>query len=156
MVKYLNSVKNRLIVFCLVESYKANGGGSEIDYNDSMHLENHDYIIDGPSEQLVTRRRQFSNQPSLQYFDIDSLSQSSLSPVNSNASFRDSILRRLPSNISFSEQTRYHDNSNGVLQQLSDSEASSDENESHSDSEICSESTGGCGTGCGQCLWTSL
>ena len=39
-----------------------------------------------------------------------------------------------------------------VVQQLSDSEVSSDDNESHSDSEISSERTSGCDTGCGKCV----
>ena len=108
-----------------------------------MHLENHDYFIDSPSDQHIrsVTRRTSSNQSlrSLQRFDIDSLSQSSLSPIY------DSLLRRPPSNLSISDPPSCCDR-DSVVQQLSDSEVSSDDNESYSDSEFSSESTGGCGT----------
>jgi hypothetical protein len=130
--------------FCVVRvgSYKANGGGKEIDdYLTSLSL---DYeLIDSPPDQSLPVRRRYSSQPSAQHVPINnSSSQSSLGPESLNSTPYQSILQRPHSTPSLISEVPSIANST-VMPDLSSSETSSDD-EIQSDAELASSSKGGC------------
>ena len=128
--------------FCVVRvgSYKANGGGREID--DYLTSLSFDYnVIDSLPDQPLPVRRRYSSQTSVQHVPLDnSSSQSSFGPESFNSTLYRSILQRPHSTPSLVSEVTSIANST-VMPDPSSSETSSDD-EIQSDSELASGSKG--------------